>query len=105
MLDKRRHLRVKIKSLAEEARIIRHEERLVRGMDRWELQQHRKTVVRDEARRSLIAYAIIREKDPTVHMSHDGRVDAEDQIPVARMVRRYGSKESEIRLQEYLRAA
>ena len=70
--DRRVHLKVKIKSLAAEAKIIRREERLVlekirRGWtDRvWAfdtLQSHRKGVVRTEARASHLAYAFIRGK-------------------------------------------
>lgn len=59
MLDKRTYLKVKIKSLAEEAKIIRFEERKNKVMRRG-LEYHRKTVVRSEARNTLIAYAFIR---------------------------------------------
>ena len=94
-MDKRRHLKVKIKNLAEEARIIRHEERKVRGMDKWELQHHRKTVVRDEARRSQVAYAIIRGKDPapSARLDSSGNIVAEDLPSVKRMVAKYGSSD------------
>lgn len=54
------HLKVKIKSLAAEARIIRHEERKYRGLERRALQDHRRGVVRYEARHSQLAYAFIR---------------------------------------------
>lgn len=54
------HLRVKVKSLAAEASIIRQEEHRVRGLLRWGLQQHRKTVVRRAARESLLAYGCLR---------------------------------------------
>ena len=59
-------LRVKIKSLAEEARIIRAEERrwVVDGRKdnaTWHsLNHHRRHDVRDEARASLLAYAYLR---------------------------------------------
>lgn len=105
MLDKRLHLKIKIKNLAEEARIIRSEERKVRGRDRWELQHHRKTVVRDEARRSQIAYAIIRGKDPSVHWSFDLTKRLQDKPHVERMVKKYGSSISVARLEEYSEAA
>lgn len=74
--DRRRELRVKIKSLAVEARIIRTEERRCRdslsrtvGHDEQRaalassfasLRSHRTTDVRNEARCSLLAYALIR---------------------------------------------
>lgn len=65
----RARLRVKIKSLAEEAKIIRHEERRI-GTTRFPqmyqdsvrgcLRHHRVTRVRDEARAAQLAYAIMR---------------------------------------------
>lgn len=55
-----RHLRVRIKELASEAQHIRHEERQCSGMEKWRLQHHRKTVVRDAARAYQLAYACLR---------------------------------------------
>jgi hypothetical protein len=104
-MDKRRHLKVKIKNLAEEARIIRTEERKVRGMEKWELQHHRRTVVRDEARRSLIAYAIIRGRDPATHELQDDTLRLLDRSAVIRMVKKYGSYEAQERCEEYQKAA
>ncbi len=86
-------LKVKIKSLAEEARIIRVEERRTSGMSKWQLQHHRRTVVRDAARRSLIAYATVRGRDPETHASDDPAVRHGDAKEVARMVRKYGPAE------------
>lgn len=57
-----RHLRVHIKELAAEAGFIRHEERQCTGPERWKLQHHRKTVVRQAARRYQLAYACLRGK-------------------------------------------
>lgn len=57
--DLRISLKVKIKSLAEEARIIKKEEQRNPHLQNY-LRQHRIDVVRKEARNSLIAYAIIR---------------------------------------------
>jgi hypothetical protein len=68
--------RVKIKSLAEESRIIRKEERKRRGLhhsEKWReyewkmfasdrLSQHRREVVRPEQRATLLAYAFMRGK-------------------------------------------
>lgn len=52
-------LRVKIKSLAEEARIIRREERKARyGRERLHL--HRVGIVRSEARHAQLAYGMLR---------------------------------------------
>lgn len=55
-------LKVKIKSLAEEARIIRLEERRSApgGPQQRELHEHRVRDVRSEQRHSLLAYAFIR---------------------------------------------
>lgn len=60
-------LRVKIKSLAEEAAIIREEERRLAGgsSERGHLRHHRITVVRDELRASYLAYAFLRERPRT----------------------------------------
>jgi hypothetical protein len=57
-----RHLRVHIKELASEAKHIRHEESQCSGMEKWELQHHRKTVVRQAARKYQLAYACARGK-------------------------------------------
>ena len=56
-------LKIKAKHLATEPAIIRHEERKVTGMDRWDLQQHRKWDVRNEARATQLAIAFIKGKD------------------------------------------
>lgn len=53
-------LKIKVKHLAAEARIIRSEERKVTGWDRWHLQHHRKTVVRRAARDAQLAYGFAR---------------------------------------------
>lgn len=53
------HLRIKIKSLADEARTIRAEAKKVTGMEKWGLNHHRTTVVREHARYSLLAYGIL----------------------------------------------
>lgn len=59
--DLRVALKVKIKSLAEEARIIKKEEKRNPHLQNY-LYRHRIDVVRREARNSLLAYAIIRGK-------------------------------------------
>ena len=93
-MDKRQFLKVKLKTLAEEARIIRHEERKYYGMDRWDLQHHRKTVVRDEARRTLIAYQFIRGRNWRIHVSSCDFTRRTDFDAIERMIKRYGSFES-----------
>lgn len=58
------YLKVKIKSLAEEAKIIRREENLAPNEDvRVGLYLHRIGIVRDEARWSQLAYGFIRGLD------------------------------------------
>lgn len=62
MKTRQRMLKVKIKSLAEEARIIRLEEKRSKpgGQLQCELHRHRVYDVRREQRHSLLAYAFIR---------------------------------------------
>lgn len=58
-MDKRVYLKVKIKSLAEEARIIRKEEKKNKYFKEG-LADHRKGVVRYEARHAILAYSFLR---------------------------------------------
>lgn len=88
-----KQLKIKIKSLAEEARIIRHEEQKLHGMEKWQLQHHRKTRVRDAARRSLIAYQYLRGKDWRINASTNQWTHSCDYKEVARMVKKYGHTE------------
>lgn len=86
--DRREMLRVKVKSLAAEARIIRQEEQRTHGQLRFELHEHRVGVVRDMARSSHLAYGFIRgrthdEMEPT-------RKSEPDWEAVRRMCKRYG---------------
>lgn len=60
IVDQREMLRVKSKSLAEEARIIRKEEARTHGPMRNRLQQHRRGIVRLEARATGLAYGFIK---------------------------------------------
>ena len=60
MEDRIRHLRIKIKNLADEARTIREEARKTSGMTKWDLNHHRTTVVRRHARENLLAYGLLR---------------------------------------------
>jgi hypothetical protein len=55
----RAKLKIKAKHLAEEARIIRKEEKKHHGMCKWELQNHRKWDVRNEARATQLAIALL----------------------------------------------
>lgn len=58
--DRREMLKVKLKSLAEESRIIRIEERRTRGELRDELSWHRRMDVRLETRATHLAYGLIK---------------------------------------------
>jgi hypothetical protein len=60
MNPKIRHLKIKIKNLADESRTIREEEMQTSGQEKWDLQHHRKTVVRRAARKNLLAYGYLR---------------------------------------------
>src|ERR1044071_2137757 len=67
--DKRRLLKIKLKSLATEAKIIRQEEDRLRESQKLHLQdlrremaEHRRGVVRSESRHTGLAYAFIRGK-------------------------------------------
>lgn len=64
MNDRRTYLKVKLKSLAAEAKIIRAEEKKAKKYKNQELlsglEWHRKDVVRSAARHTLLAYAFIR---------------------------------------------
>ena len=55
-------LKIKVKHLATEPAIIRHEERKLRGFDKKVLQDHRKTVVRNEARATQLAILFLKGK-------------------------------------------
>ena len=58
--DRREMLKVKVKSLAEEARIIRTAEQRTHGILREELHNHRVVQLRHEARCTCLAYGFIR---------------------------------------------
>lgn len=114
LIDRREMLRVKIESLAQEARIIRKYEkralfrkpRPFRGRTVWsgtpgqlhfELWHHRTTVVRFHARAAHIAYGIIRgltrdQIEPNRKPVPDNGQHQERELmkEVARLVERYG---------------
>ncbi len=97
-------LKIKVKNLADEARTIRLEENKLHGMAKWNLQHHRKTVVRDAARRSQLAYQIVRGRDWRSCCSNDGFTRMSDFSEVSRMVKKYGSAESVLTLPTIERA-
>jgi len=82
-----RFLKVKVKSLAAEARIIRFEEHRTRGQLRNELHHHRVQVVRPEARATLLAYGYARGK---TYASMEGPSSSvPDWDRVERMIKKY----------------
>lgn len=85
-LDGRIFLKVKAKSLAEEARIIRKEERRAKGL-RDHLRDHRTGVVRSEARATLLAYGFLRGR--TLEQVETRAKTKPDWDKVWSMVRRY----------------
>jgi hypothetical protein len=91
VIDRREQLRVKVKSLAAEARIIRQEERRYTGVLRNELWEHRTKVVRFHARNAHVAYGIIR--GLTIDQIEPVRHTDPNWDEVTRMVRKYGSLE------------
>lgn len=91
-----RSLKVKIKSLAEEAKIIRTEEKRISSKDyywtiaRSQLREHRINVVRKEARSALLAYACIRGKDyRAIESLPSKEIDFKN---VQRLVDKYGPR-------------
>ena len=85
-------LKIKVKHLAEEARIIRAEEQKLHGMEKWKLQHHRKTTVRDAARRTQVAYQMLRGRDwkSCARLTASGELAPEDRKEVDRMIAKYG---------------
>src|SRR5258706_9283083 len=94
--DERFALKIKIKSLAEEARIIRADENRLDCTDQQDrykqqsLVNHRKHVVRPEARATLLAYAYIRGQ---IYRKVEPISDTEPEWRrVRKMVETYGPK-------------
>lgn len=87
--DRREMLRVKINSLAVEARIIRREERRTNGLLRIELHDHRVKEVRSEARHTHLAYGLIRGRRYE-QMERSVTGYPPDWERVRKMIKRYG---------------
>ena len=91
--DRRVFLKVKIKSLAAEARIIRAEEGKRKGKDNEEeragLHEHRVRVVRSEQRHTLLAYGFIRGR--ALEQIEPKSTTPVDWKKVKGMVERYGA--------------
>lgn len=100
LLDRREMLRVKVKSLAEEARIIRREERRARFGDlRGELHWHRISDVRLEARATHIAYGLV--KGLPIERIEKPRAERPEHLwkKIRAMVEKYGPVDGERRTQ------
>lgn len=97
--DRREMLRIKLKSLAAEAVIIRSEERKIQGPLREEMHNHRILTVRRAARSTGIAYGLIRGKT-LLQMEPSSKTEP-DWASIAQMIRRYGS--SKINVDETIR--
>lgn len=90
IIDRREMLRVKVKSLTAEARIIRVEERKTFGALRNELHIHRTLHLRSEARATHIAYGLIRGR--TMEQMEPKSYTKPDQDRIGAMVKKYGPK-------------
>ncbi len=90
IVDRREMLRVKLKSLAAEARIIRREEQRTHGALREELHRHRVDVVRKAARDTHVAYALIRGRTYEQIESKTHPDSSPDWDTVNKMVKKYG---------------
>lgn len=88
IVDRRELLKVKVKSLAAEARIIRHAETKTKGRLREELHLHRVNELRRAARNTHVAYALIRGR--TLQQVEPNPGYAPDWSEVERMVKKYG---------------
>jgi hypothetical protein len=92
IIDRREQLRVKLKSLAAEAKLIRLEERRIRhGQLREELYLHRIHVVRTAARDAHVAYGLIRGR--TYGQIEPLCYSAPNWDAVEKMVCKFGSQE------------
>lgn len=104
IVDRREMLRVKLKSLAAEAKIIRREESRQRCQQlRDELAVHRRTVVRDAARHTHLAYGIIRGR--SIEQMEQTQRRLPNWQEVRRMLRLYGPKGLDAEFKEPPRAS
>lgn len=89
-MDERAYLKVKIKSLAEEAKIIRLETKHAKlGSIRLGLYLHRIHVVRPEARHTHLAYGFLRGRE--YHQIEPKAHTAPNWKKVRKMVEKYGT--------------
>lgn len=88
IVDRREMLRVKLKSLTAEAKIIRREEQRTHTELRHELWWHRVSVVRGEARCTHLAYGFIRGR--TLEQMEKKSVCPPNWEKVRAMLKKYG---------------
>ncbi len=90
LVDRREMLRVKLKSLAAEARIIRLEEKRAWAYPQYrqELHRHRVDAVRRAARDTHVAYGLIKGK--TLDQIEGGSASAPNWDAVEKMIKKYG---------------
>lgn len=89
-IDKLKALKVKIKSLAEESKIIKKEIKKSNIPTKDYLQLHRKFVVRPETRSALLAYRFL--KGHSYLSTEIASLSEPDSERVARLVNKYGSQ-------------
>jgi hypothetical protein len=92
LMDRREMLRVKVKSLAVEARIIRKEELRTTGELREELYLHRIKDVRFAARHAHLAYGIIRGR--TIEQMERTSKTPPSKGEIERLLKKYGPREA-----------
>lgn len=88
------HLRIKVRSLADEARSIREEAKKTTGMVKWGLNDHRKTIVRDHARHNLLAYGCL--KNTPYSDMEKWCYETPDFLRVAKIAKRFGGAEEDV---------
>jgi len=93
------YLKVKIKSLAAEALIIRKEERRHKGLTRFGLHQHRVMEVRQEARAAILAYGFLRGRSyEQMERAKSKRIQWSR---VEALVKKYGEDDIRDRMQKF----
>ena len=95
-LNHRKYLKVKIKSLAEESRIIRLEEKRSFGPQREGLYFHRIWNVRHESRAAQLAYAYLRGKrlEQVEQHSEMNYIRAKVLVRAEKIVAKFGTHEA-----------
>lgn len=111
MLNKTTFLKIKIKSLAEEAKIIRHEEAIAKkasyvahaGIQQYDsLRNHRVREVREEQRATLLAYGYLRGRAYS-DIERDGSKRITNWVRVQRMVEKYGTPAQFAALEDWVK--